>query len=708
MQLPIGIYAVSQSFEGAEGTVTFSFRETEYEAQLGVNAFASLEDLADVSLVPPAQPFCGYGDTPVVLMPAGIYKAGPGRVYRFRTYMPCALAILGENVGCSPNGADLRSPAPRREESVIKGSFYYGCIGMCDTVEGCLTLDGLTFETSKLADERSETENAGLVVKNCRFTGGLSYDLIRVVRCQHPRYTRVENCRLDGFDSYFGEGRLLGIEGGELVAEGLYFAHTDKFPGMINYSRTITDHLNKLTLRRCLFEACGSAHGFSIQLPEDSCAELLLEDCEFSRFAPCEDAALLVRLPEAATLTVRSCRFYGQHTAPAIAIDGCPGSVHISDSVQEGYTGLWSPLPARRETLDHAPKALDDPHRPLAYDPAQLAAIYENTKAYYCDFHCHSNSGGTSDGKTPIEEYVTGMDALGVDCAAIVDHRQMRHYFLPAWDPERLICGSEPGMTMEGRAGSMDYTMIFPDQTGLAQVMGAFPEFQFTGTWDGHFTYPRFNRERFRELGEYIYSIGGLVSHAHPMQLPGSGEPEDYFFSDHIALETVHADVNAFATRNNHAMWVRLLNMGKRVLTHGSSDSHGPVSNRGLTTVYTEKRYSTDVFHAVRSGNCTAGGVGIRMCIGATPLGSSLPYEEGLQLSIRVADFHSAHWHPNTVYALKVYTDKGLAYAMEFDGTQPVEIALPVQRRQFYRCEVVNESDHLPVAFSNPIWLDNV
>ena len=236
--------------------------------------------------------------------------------------------------------------------------------------------------------------------------------------------------------------------------------------------------------------------------------------------------------------------------------------------------------------------------------------------------------------------------------------------------------------------------------------MGAFPEFQFTGTWDGHFIYPRFDRQRFRELGEYIYRIGGLLSHAHPMQLPGSGQPEDYFFGEQIAFETVHADVNAFATRNNHAMWLRLLAAGKRVLTHGSSDSHGPVSNRGLTTVYTEKRHGTDVFNAVRSGNCVAGGVGIQMCVGSAPMGSSIPFEEGLRLDLRVGDFHSAHWQPNTVYALKVYTNRGLAYCTEFDGTMPLTVTLPVKKRQFYRCEVTNESDHLPVAFSNPIWLD--
>lgn len=706
MKLPKGVYAVSQSFEGAEGSVSFSFRGESYEAQMGKNAFCYLEDLVNLPLSGPDAAFCGYGDTPVVIMPAGVYKAGTLKESRFRTYLPCAMAILGENAGVSPNAADLRTAALRREETVIKGSFYFGCIAMRDPVEGTLTLDGLTFESTKIFDERQETENAGLTVKNCRFTAGLIYDIIRAFPCSFPRTTRVENCRLDGYDSYFGEGRLLGVESGTLTVEGLYFAHTDKFPGLTNYSRTIENHLESATFRHCLFENCGSVHGLSFQLPEHSTAQLLLEGCEFVNFAPSTDAALLVKLPETARLTLRSCRFAGQHAAPAVLIDGCPGSVGIFDSVQEGYSALWATVPPRRETVGVAAEILEDPHFLTDYDPSALAGIYDGKAPRYCDFHCHSNSGGTSDGKTPLENYIEGMDALGVDCVAIVDHRQMRHYFLPCWDDRRMICGSEPSARLSNRNSSFDYTMIFPDKTGLAQVMGAFPEFQFTGTWDGHFGYPKFTPERFLELGEYIYNIGGLLSHAHPLQLPGTGNPEDYFFSEHLAFETVHGDVNAFATRQNHALWVRILALGKRLRTHGSSDSHGPVSNRGLTTVYTEENFSTDIFNAIRSGNCAAGGVGIQMCIGDTPMGGSLPYEEGLKLSIRAGDFHPAHWRPNTVYALKVYTDQGLACAIEFDGTKPVTATLPVKQRLFYRCEVTNESDGLPVAFSNPIWLD--
>lgn len=707
MQLPIGVYAVSQSFEGAEGSVQFIFRGLTYEAQLGVNAFVYLEDLSQADLQAPEMPFYGYGDVPVVILPTGVYKIGTVRETRFRTYLPCAMAILGENAGITPNGLDLRSPALRNEESVIQGFFYFGCVALKNGVEGTLTLDGLCLNSVKVFDERSEGQFCGLTIRNCHFTGAQIYNLVYVRALESgQRVTRLEDCRLDGFDSYFGEGRLMDIGSGSLTVERLYFANTDKFPGLTNYSRTGVSRLESFLLKDCLFAHCGSVHGLSILPDSATAADIRLEGCQFVDFAPAEDAALWVRLEGESRLTVNGCSFEGNHTAPAIEIEGNPDAVTVTNTRQTGYTAMVGAKPPRRTVAGGGEYTLADPHTPVAEDPSDLDALYGERKPFYCDFHCHSNSGGTSDGKTPLGEYVEGLKNLGVHCAAIVDHKQMRHYFLPEWDEQYMICGSEPGGRLEGWEGSLDYTMIFPDKTGLAQVMGAFPEFKFTGTWDGHFGYPRFTIDRFRELGEYIYSIGGLMSHAHPLQLPGSGKPEDYFFSQQMAFETVHADVNAFATRQNHALWVGMLQLGRRIRTHGSSDSHGAVSNRGLTTVYAEKHFSTDIFNQVRSGDCTAGGVGIRMCIGQCPMGGVTEYMEGQQLSIRVDDFHPAHWKPDTVYVLKVYTDMGLAYALEFDGKAPVSLALPVQKRGFYRCEVWNESDNLPVAFSNPIWLD--
>lgn len=708
MQLPVGVYAVCQSFAQTGEPVTFSFQGQEYSAEVGRNAFAYLEDLENATLIPADKSFCGYRDVPVIIMPAGIYKAGTLQPSRFRTYLPCEMAILGENAGIRPNGADLRTAAPRREETVIRGSFYFGCIALKNGVEGTLTLDGLTFESCKIFDERTEAVSAGLTLRNCRFTGALYYDLIRAFpMVSGHRLTRLEDCRADGLGACFGEGRLLNIGSGSAVVQRLYFGNTDKFPGLTNYSRSDSSHITELSLKDCLFENCGSVHGISIVLPEESEAAVTLQNCHFMNFAPQDDPALWIRMSQKSRLQLLGCSFTGSHDAPAVEIAGNAENAVFTDCSQAGYSQLFSPAKPRRTAVDPTGSyPLTDPHQPVAESLAPLDAAYENRKVFYCDFHCHSNSGGTSDGKTPIEEYVAGMDRLGVDCAAIVDHRQMRHFFLPCWDEKKMICGTEPSARIAGRPAAMDYTMIFPDKTGLAQVMDAFPEYAYTGGIEGNYRYTGFTLERFRELGEFIYGIGGLLSHAHPMQLPGSGDPSDYFFSEHIATETVHVDVNAFATRQNHILWTGMLQQGKRVRTHGSSDSHGPVSNRGLTTVYAEDHDSAAIFRQIRSGNCTAGGVGIRMCIDSCPMGSSLPYQDGRRLYLRVADFHFAHHKPDTVYALKVYTDAGLAYVQEFDGRDPIALVLPVKTRRFYRCEVWNESDRLPVAFSNPIWLD--
>ena len=111
-KLPQGVYCVSEAFDQQEGMVEFTFRDQTYQGVMGENAFTCLEELITRDLVCPEQPFFGYEDTPLILFPAGIYRAyahANTKETRLRTYFPQAVTILGENVGLSPNGADLRS-----------------------------------------------------------------------------------------------------------------------------------------------------------------------------------------------------------------------------------------------------------------------------------------------------------------------------------------------------------------------------------------------------------------------------------------------------------------------------------------------------------------------------------------------------------------------------------------------------------------------
>ena len=713
-KLPLGVYAVCESY--TEGTVTVTFRQEDYEAVVGENAFPGLEMLVHQDLVPAEAPFCGYCGVPVVIVPAGKLTVGHNdstKEAKFRTYFPKAVALLGENVGISPNGADLRAAAPRAEESVLEGSYYFGTLAMGGEIPGIFTVDGITLRT-KIYDERTGGEHAALEVKNCIIDSQLSYNLIYAgPDFAGDRSVTVSDCRADGLPSMQGEGNLICVRSGRLTVERLYVANTDKFLGMSNYAYTVTNGVRSVLIRDSIFENSESTHGLTFHLPEDTKAMLRVENCEFIRFVPENEPVITAILPSYSVLQVINTRFVGKSDGPAVLIDGNTSGFTFNGSTQEGFAKLSGPKPKRRTAVDpETVYPVEDPHEAVEADFAPLDAVYEGTQLFYGDFHCHSNSGGTSDGRTPLAEYVPAMKELKMDFAAIVDHKQMRHYFLPEWDEDYLICGMEPGTTLiiperPIDACKLHYTMIFPDKTGLAQVFGAFPEFQFSGTWQGSCKYPRFTMERFRELAEYIYNIGGVLSHAHPKQMMVSRDPMDYYISDLVPLETVHVNPASFATRQNRDVWVGVLQQGKRVRTHGSTDAHGPVSNKGLTAVYAPRHFSTDIFNAVRAGNCTAGSVGIQMAIDDTPMGSDTDFAEGRILRIRTDRFHEAHLQEDTVYCLKVYTDRGLAYAREFAG-EPQSLALKVEDRGFYRVEITNESDHALVALSNPIWLNRI
>ena len=710
MHLPKGVYVVYKPIKYGETTVTF--RGETYEIIPGVNGFYCFEELVRSEMVSVDKPFMGYSNMSVVLVPAGIVPTGDwGKVNadRFRIYFPCEAAILGENAGINPNEKDLRTAAKRREESIVQGSIYFGSLAMQGDVDGGITIDGITMNC-RLWDQRTGGKNAHMTVRNCIIGPTVSNNVVFANGdFVGQRLVTVEDCRIDGMESMNGEGSFVCVNAGDVKINRVYYTNTRKFIGMTNYMRTQKNAIGKYTLQNSLFENCQSIHGLTIVLPEDSNADIHIENCEFLHVTPAEDPVITIDLPENATVSIENCRFAGNHEVVAMELTG--KNITIQNCTQEGFVTLTAPKGIRRTAIDPTKEyPIADAHMPVDADFAVLDQHYEGLQCFHGDFHCHSNSGGTSDGQTPLAEYVEGLKAKNMDFAAIVDHRQMRHFFLPEWDETYLICGTEPTCVLDEPektlvARKMDYTMIFPDKYGLAKVMERFPQFEYTGGTEGTYKYINHTRQVMEQLGEYIYSIGGLMSHAHPKQLMTSDDPLSYYFGDHVALETVQGSPAAITTRLNRELWISLLNLGKRVKTHGSSDSHGPVSNSGQTTVYCKTHHSTDIFNTVRSGNCTAGAVGIRMCIDDAPMGSTTTYAPGKILYVRAEDFHSAHLKENTVYSLRVYTDRGLAYAKEYDGS-PIHVALPIQKRAYYRVEVFNESDQHVVALSNPIWLD--
>ena len=97
-------------------------------------------------------------------------------------------------------------------------------------------------------------------------------------------------------------------------------------------------------------------------------------------------------------------------------------------------------------------------------DLTTLNNLYAGCRAYHGEMHDHSASGGTSDGQVPLDEWVKELAELNMDFAAILDHRQVRHMYLPEWKDGLFVGGSEPGTRISDSKAtetSMHYNMVF-------------------------------------------------------------------------------------------------------------------------------------------------------------------------------------------------------------------------------------------------------
>ena len=100
-----------------------------------------------------------------------------------------------------------------------------------------------------------------------------------------------------------------------------------------------------------------------------------------------------------------------------------------------------------------------------------LSKIYNGRTLYQGELHDHAKTGGTSDGARTLEHWKGAMEAQEMDFATILDHKQVRHMYLPEWDNSIFIGGTEPGariFTSDGeKIGTMHYNMVFSDPKQL-------------------------------------------------------------------------------------------------------------------------------------------------------------------------------------------------------------------------------------------------
>lgn len=735
--LPLGVYAVSEEYREQEGEVVVEFRGERYTATVGVSAFGQLNQAIAAAEQIPAESFCGVNyDTPVILVPAGVYRALTGRPY-INILIERPITILGEAVGISPNHPEDMckvNPARPVKESILQGRLYFGNLVIVDGTPGVVTLDGLTLDGFRISDRRTSGSGIGVTVKNCMIDGAHHANIVNAAELadsQSSRAVLVRDCRVDGFDSMEGRGCFINACATELLVERVYYANTKEFFGLTGYGR---EEINApsgapatLTVRQCVLSKCGGARGMSFALPEQAeNVEIRVENCTFCDATPDNVPVIYAQLPnKTCSLTVKDTGIVcSGKMETAVLIDGVKDAPVKLEGVTLNGTGeLYGYKPPRRTQAPAkigevvwSGERLEDPHEACTDEGAveealrQLKALYAGRTAMHGDMHTHTNSGGTSDGKTPLAEFVRQLKELGLDFAAVVDHKQIRHCLLPEWD-DMLICGTEPAAKIldderKPKESGLHYCMLFQQPSDFFRVMEAFPEYQFAGGPDGHFVYAKFTPERFAELGRFIYSLGGLMVHAHPKQVMVSETPEHYYFGENVPLESILGDANSYDTIQNRDLWVSLLKQGKRMHTHGDSDTHAQAKNGALTTVYARERKGAAVLREVREGDCAAGAIGIKMAINGARMGGSLPYREGLNLAIQLDDYYKPTMLDDTVYCLKVYTERGLAYASEFSGQHPQRLVIPVKERKYYRVEVTNESDGFYVGISNPIWLD--
>ncbi len=748
-KLPKGYYAITSDFENADNV--FFFGGVSYEVEKNVNLFPNVRAALDsISSDTPETCIPGleaYGVLPcaVFLLTKGRHRIGRNR----DTWVSVnrSLAIFGQKIGINPNlpAADpMVAPemnpdrAELESESVLAGGYDYGAVGFGDPSVSLFILDGVTCSD----DIRFRDLRGSNISGDCKFIfrniihkspmGFHAYSMTAVsAELPYTREAVIENVRFDKdfFDLGYG-GICFNLSNPRSTLKNICIDGTSQIFGFTTITRAPASFIenSEISIKDCYFANFGGENGIATSVRSGSLT-LTIEDTTFINSSRENESPFNIDLSsEASEFIMKNCKVVDTrgNSAPLIEIKGAGRKISLENVEYIGYAAELGEAPvAPTEAPDFIENHkenwvtdTEDAHTVIGTDAAdfsELDAYYEGCNVYYGDQHTHSNCGGTSDGKTPLGEWVEGMDKHGLDFAVLVDHRQMRGYFLPEWDEERMVMGTEPGCALLDPQGekciraTFHYNMVFPHKYALAMVLANFPEYEFHGDeLTGRFGYPKFTKARLLELNDYLRSIGGMLVHAHPRNLMGSDEPLDYYFGEHSYLEVI---VNGCASHNSfksYDTWCEILARGKHMYAAAGSDTHGAVSPYCPSTFYTKRRFHTDFVERLYAGDYAPGGVGIKMFIDGHPMGSELAYKEGMKLTLRVGDFYRNTLKENNAYELQIITDQGIAYSSMFNGKEPQAVSLEVKDRKFYRVIVKNLTMGARVSVSNPIWLDKI
>ena len=731
--LPRGYYAVQSDFESCDKTI-FTYKGVCYNVTEGENLFPSLAEANKAALSAPEEALEGIEasvpDTPTIL-----FSEGRHTVDRFA--FNHSVTLWGQNAGIPselPTTDVLATPDinPTREknESILYGSYWFGAYQVGSPAVEKIVVDGFSVKGARFNDLRNGGGKYTVIFRNMihqRYDGHTLYTFAPPKKDQTVERSVVfENVRVVDFDDCDYGAYFVNISATNVLFNNITHASTNQTFGLCNASRTWSNGSglsSHYVIKSSLFkDNCGFG---GLMTSKDSDIEITLEDTRFIDASQENCPPFSPSVSEKGQVRLNNCVFVDTrgNAGSAVLVLGNEDRV-VAESTR--FVGFSDSI-TRKIIPTLAPNHIackekswmtdtDDPHTivgSMERDMSALDALYEGRSIYRGDLHIHTNCGGTSDGQQPMNEWPEKMDALGVDFAAVVDHRQMRGFFLPEWDDTRFIIGTEPGAVIEElnacRHGMCEihYNMLFPHKYCLAMVLANFPEFRFKGDeLTGSFRYFKAPKSRYMELFDYVKSIGGIVVHAHPKTMLVSSDPLDYYYGEHTYIETIYESVYSAATRNNYKLWCDLLSLGKHVYASGGSDSHTDTKNSALSSFYTSEKNGLTFFNKMREGDFNVGAVGIKMCIDSSPMGSEIDYRDGMRLTLRVGDFFAPEWREDTVYALRVFSDKGLVYSAPFNGKEDQELQIEVQKRAFYRADVYDMTHECVVAVGNPIWIN--
>ena len=199
-----------------------------------------------------------------------------------------------------------------------------------------------------------------------------------------------------------------------------------------------------------------------------------------------------------------------------------------------------------------------------------------------------------------------------------------------------------------------------------------------------------------------------MLVHVHPAHdgYLDSPNPEDYLWAEGAGLEVLcgyYGNMSVEGNMRAYEIWVKLLNMGHRVIATSGSDTHRLTKTYSCATLYSPTRDAKDYVQLVRDGDVTAGPVGIRMCIGDACTGGYADFTDK-RLVISVGDFHKLEFNPDHKYRLEVYNEKGLVFRRRFSGKKTAYFAMDAEDCRYYRANVYDITGDYIFALGNPIW----